>query len=229
MTGPAGEGELSLAALSVRQSQLRQEVGRLAGRVAEAEAGIRGQAASVAEAASLAGEVERLAELAGAAGPAARPGSVYPRNWATMSDEDSAKALRYLARWVTTILFATYPHVSEVMPACWPAHAAVVAELDWLCWAWEEVWAVGARPAARDAADWHDRWLPGVLQRVRPLLTACQDQGEHVKPRYTRAVPPEYRTPPPGVSSGEWWPELEFLENMGRAERAEIRRLGGYP
>jgi hypothetical protein len=41
---------------------------------------------------------------------------------------------RDLARWVTGILLASYPHAAAALPPCWPAHVAVVAELDWLYW-----------------------------------------------------------------------------------------------
>src|ERR1022692_2196404 len=86
-----GEGrDAARALLASRLSQRGERVGELAGRVQTAEAAIRGQAETVAEAASLAREVTRLSEaIAGQAEPAAGEfPPVHPRRpvWAAMTD-----------------------------------------------------------------------------------------------------------------------------------------------
>lgn len=213
---PAEGRDAALALLASRLSQMGERVGELAGRVQTAEAAIRGQAETVAEAASLAREVTRLSEaIAGQAEPAAGEfPPVHPRRpvWAAMSDADYADALRDLARWVAEILLVRYPHARVVVPPCWPAHRAAVEELDWLYWDWTG-WALGRDGRSRDAADWHDRWLPGVLARIGPHLDACVQNRRHVKPSYDRVVPPELVLPGDA-------PEAVFIEQMGRAERA---------
>jgi hypothetical protein len=213
---PAEGRDAALALLASRLSQMGERVGELAGRVQTAEAAIRGQAETVAEAASLAREVTRLSEaIAGQDQPAAGEfPPVHPRRpvWAAMSDADYADALRDLARWVAEILLARYPHAQVVVPPCWPAHRAAVEELDWLYWDWTG-WALGRDGRSRDAADWHDRWLPGVLARIGPHLDACVQNRRHVKPSYDRIVPPELVLPGDA-------PEAVFIEQMGRAERA---------
>lgn len=212
-----GDGrDVTLALLATKLSDLGERVGELAARVQTAEAAITGQAQTVAEAASLAREVTRLSEaVTGQDQPAAGEfPPVHPRRpvWAAMSDADYADALRDLARWVAEILLTRYPHARVVVPPCWPAHRAAVEELDWLYWDWTG-WALGRDGRSRDAADWHDRWLPGVLARIGPHLDACVQNRRHVKPSYDRAVPPELVLPGDA-------PEAVFIEQMGRPGRA---------
>jgi|SRR5579859_2648425 len=107
------------------------------------------------------------------------------------------------------------------LPPCWPAHDAVVRELYWLYWDWE-TWATSGQGRSRDAADWHDRWLPGVIARITPLLADCAAAPEHVKPRYNR---PEH----PALNDDKHPPDLMFIEQMGRAERAERLSVDVFP
>jgi hypothetical protein len=216
--GQEGSRDAALALLATDLSGLAERVGELAARVETAEAAIQGQARTVAEAASLAQEVTRLSETLAAAGggDAGGPGAdplAHPRVWAEMGDKDSVEALRDLARWVADILLSRYPHVGVVLAPCWPAHNAVVEELDWLYWDWTS-WAASPQGRSRDAADWHDRWLPGVLARIGPLLEACVRKGDHAKPSYVRAVPERLQDP-------DYAPEQLFIEEMGRTQRAE--------
>jgi hypothetical protein len=217
--GDAGPGEgrdAALALLASRLSEMGERLGELAARVHTAEAAIAGQAQTVAEAASLAREVTRLSEaIAGKSEPAAGEyPPTHPRKpvWAAMSDAGYAEALRDLARWVAGILVTRYPHTRTVLPPCWPAHRAAVEELDWLYWDWMG-WAVGPDGRSRDAADWHDRWLPGVLARLSPELAECGRHRRHVKPSYDRAIPSELDMP--GHA-----PEAVFIEQMGRTRPA---------
>lgn len=228
--GQADGRDLSLALLASRLSELGERVGELAGRVQTAEAAITGQAQTLAEAASLAREVTRLSEAVAGQAPAESGGYAqggHPRRpvWAAMSDELYVDALRDLARWVAEILLERYRHARLVLPPCWPGHPEAVEELDWLYWNWTG-WALDEDGRSRDAADWHDRWLPGVLGRVGPQLQACTEGRGHVKPVWDRAVPGDLVMP--GHA-----PEQVFIEHMGRAggreasdgPRASRRRL----
>jgi len=209
--------DLTLALLAARLSELSERVGAHAARLEAAETAIGGQAEMVAEAAGLAREVSRLsAAIAGKGAPAAGEFvPVHPRRpvWAAMKDAEHVDALRDVARWVTAILLQRYPGTRAVLPPCWPAHPGVVEELDWLYWDWMG-WAVDPAGRSRDAADWHDRWLPGVMARVGPQLSPCANNGRHVKPTYERAVPA-------GLDSPGHAPEAVFIEQMGRAQRLD--------
>ncbi len=136
-----------------------------------------------------------------------------------MQRQEYLDALRDLARWVTEILLRRYPHAAGLVPPCWPAHPAAVEELDWLYWDWAN-WAVNPDSRSRDAADWHDRWLPGVLGRLRPLLGACVTASAHRDPQYRRAVPRE-------LEAHGHAPEALFIEQMART--GSNARPGGTP
>lgn len=214
--GQEGGRDAALALLAARVSELGEKVGELAARVETAEAGIRGQAQTVAEAASLAQEVTRLSEAVAGVRESDGAGAdplAHPRIWAAMDDEQSTEALRDLARWVAEILLPRYPHAGPLLAPCWPAHHAVVEELDWLYWDWTG-WAASPQGRSRDAADWHDRWLPGVLARIGPQLEVCLQKGDHDKPSYNRAVPERLKDP-------DYAPEQLFVEEMRRTRRAE--------
>jgi hypothetical protein len=214
--GRGGGRDLTLAVLAARLSELAGQVGGLAARVDSAEAAIGEQEDMLARAADLAREVARLsAALAGQQpGPGAEFRPEHPRRpvWAVMKEEEYVDALRALARWVSEILLPRHPHAAPALPPCWPAHPAVVEELDWLYWDWT-CWALNPQSRSRDAADWHDRWLPGVLVRVRPLLAPCATNAGHRKPDYRRPIPPAL------VADGHA-PEALFIEQMRRARRA---------
>jgi hypothetical protein len=209
--------DLTVALLAARLSELSEQLGGLAVRVGAAETEIGGQASILAETAGLAREVSRLsAAIAGQGSPAAgRPASVHPRQpvWAAMNHAEYASALRDLARWVTAVLLPRYPTTGAVLPPCWPAHPAVVEELDWLYWDWKS-WALEPDARSRDAADWHDRWLPGVVARVRPQLAACGQQGRHTELASQRRVSAD-------LNVAGHAPEAVFIEQMAHASRRD--------
>jgi hypothetical protein len=212
----SGNRDLTLALLAARLSELSEHAGRLASRLDATEAAITTQAGTLADAAGLAQEVTRLS--AAITGQGTRPGDRYvpahPRQpvWAAMNDTEHADALRDLARWVTAILLRSYPATAPILPPCWPAHPAAVEELDWLYWDWTN-WALEPEARSRDAADWHDRWLPGVQTRIQPELAPCAKNGRHTRRTHDRAVPPELTIP--GHP-----PEAVFIERMPRAQHS---------
>jgi hypothetical protein len=221
---PLGSRDLTVAQLAARLSELSERLGGLAARVDAAQAEIGGQASILAETAGLAREVARLsAAIAGQGSPAAgRPASVHPRQptWAAMNHSEYADALRGLARWVTLILLPRYPATAAVLPPCWPAHPAVVEELDWLYWDWTR-WALEPDARSRDAADWHDRWLPGILARIRPQLAPCGQRGRHTELASQRHVSAD-------LDVAGHAPEAVFIEQMAHASRRD-RRQGAKP
>lgn len=111
------------------------------------------------ELALLRGQVDYLLERIGALdGLDARPVA-----WDTLDADAAAQQWAALAGW-TDWLIARY-QLSEVVPACWYAHPAILEELSALHVAW-----VGAYcdPAARasDGVAWHDM-LERVVFRIR--------------------------------------------------------------
>jgi hypothetical protein len=214
--------DLTLALLASRLSEVSEKVGGLAARVEAAEATIGWQASLLAETADVAREMSRLsAAIAREDSPAAgRPMTVHPRRpaWAAMNHAEYVNGLRDLARWVTGVLFRRYPATAAVLPPCWPAHPAAVEELDWLYWDWTS-WALGPDARSCDAADWHDRWLPGVLARVRPQFAACGQKGRHAELASQRHVPAD-------LNAAGHAPEAVFIEQMARTSRRDAAKPG---
>jgi hypothetical protein len=111
----------------------------------------------------------RLDELAGGT-----EGPVTAWCWRDIGPIGAAVLWKRLAFWVGW-LRARYP-VAEQLPACWWRHPELIEELTALYLAWR---AAYTDPAAHltAPADWHDRWLPGTLARVRSWGVYCD--GDH--------------------------------------------------
>src|ERR1700761_4222269 len=184
--------DLTLALLASRLSEISELVGGLGARLAVAESAVGEQASLLAQTADLAREVSRLsaAIAAGDSPPRSRLASAHPRQpvWAALNHDEYGHAPCDLASGLTGVLFRRYPATAAAVPPCWPGHPAVVEELDWLFWDWTS-WALDPDARSRDAADWHDRWLPGVLARIRPQLALCAQRGRHVRQESQRQVP----------------------------------------
>lgn len=92
---------------------------------------------------------------------------------------------------------------AEQLPACWLWHPDVVEELLWLMYAWIAAYRDEKGTVAM-AADWHDRYRPGVVRRMKDLARTCSPEN-HVQPRgHQYAV----RTPPLASAApriAEWW------------------------
>jgi hypothetical protein len=110
-----------------------------------------------------------------------------------MDDQEAAAAREELTTWLREVLTVRYPAMvtsSSAWRPCWYRHPDVVEELSWLYAAWRAAYEEPDAPPTR-AADWHDRWLPGVIARITEALRRCghgspqggqaQDQGH--KPR----------------------------------------------
>ncbi len=124
--------------------------------------------------AALAGQFEELTQLIGATSDPDEPGKarISPIWWPALSDEDYADAMRELRGWLRDVLAARYPHDAAKLTKCWAKHPLAV---DLLTAAWV-TWAAGllAQSAdARDAAEWHLRWRPDLLDAARAELAGC--------------------------------------------------------
>ena len=138
---------------------------------------------------------ERLGQLEGqGTGPAA-PDRLW--DWTSMDRPTAERAWTALRGWVETILVPWYDRVGEDqdvqnnrsrygkerkprlrIPACWAWHRDVVIELSWLCQDWNALYRQQQGSAAK-AGDWHSRFLPGALHRIRNTSTATMCEHKH--------------------------------------------------
>ena len=93
--------------------------------------------------------------------------------WLTMDGQAREDKLGELSDWVEAVLRAQYPgYLAEQIRPCWPNHPEALWELTWLYQLWCRAYLT-KRPAPKDAADWHDRWAPGVLRRLGQVMARC--------------------------------------------------------
>jgi hypothetical protein len=92
--------------------------------------------------------------------------------WLGLSDTDYETELADLSEWVGKVLKPNYPAYSRVIRECWPQHQEVVWELGNIRAEWRRIYE-RKRPELAGALNWHDRWLPGCLARIEPLMRAC--------------------------------------------------------
>ncbi|MGE5288427.1 MAG: hypothetical protein ACM3ML_14770 [Micromonosporaceae bacterium] len=89
-------------------------------------------------------------------------------------DKAREEKLSELFDWVETVLRVQYPdYVADQIRPCWPNHPEARWELAWLYQQWSLTY-LAKRPSPKDAADWHDRWAPGVLRRLSTVMNQCE-------------------------------------------------------
>jgi hypothetical protein len=105
-----------------------------------------------------------------------------PVDWAALDAAQAAAAWPILARWVGEVLVPRYELTRDQLPDCWAWHRPVVNELSWLRVAY--VAAHQPRAIPQSAADWHTRWLPAVLVRIREVVKTDECfPGQHTPRR----------------------------------------------
>jgi len=177
--------------------------------------------------------VTRLADATTAAtttGPAGSDGVV---SWldADLDRNDPGVAeaiLTRLAQWVAGV-YLRYPDAN--LPDCWLWHPEIVEELLWLHQAWLAAYADGARVTA--AADWHDRYRPGVIARLKSTADMCgleDHQPGKIRHRHARTAPVLDAVP----VIAAWWsterdnpapaPSGEQITTAAQAHRIGARR-----
>lgn len=111
--------------------------------------------------------------------------STDARAWLLIQDTGQGRAvLAELTQWLAEV-YLHYP--GAALPSCWLWHPAVVEELWWLRQAHHDAYNARDGSAAK-AADWHDRYRPGVTQRIQAALRDCE-LALHEKPRPAPTVP----------------------------------------
>jgi hypothetical protein len=161
----------AVAALTVRVDGLRRRIETLATKVGDLTSTQQEHATVLNSIAELRRQVEQiLAILGGDDEPS--PAEWF---WLTMADQKRDERLSELSDWVETVLRTQYPgYLAGQLRPCWPNHPEATWELTWLYQLWTLAYLTG-RPAPKDAADWHDRWSPGVIRRLSQIMRHCEE------------------------------------------------------
>jgi hypothetical protein len=175
--------------------------------------------------------VQGLADVVtgGAAGADGQTGGSMkerPRTWCWTSIGDDAEASAKMAEltwWVTEVLTVEYSdYTRKIMLPCWNRHRAVVWELTVLYNEWQTSFLYDKR-GTRDACDWHDRWLPGVLHRLGPVFKECQGHDDEADQQQRMDGPQD--TPPPTTrrpAARPSWPSPGEVDAVALVQRGEI-------
>lgn len=151
--------------------------------------------------------VEQLSELlarltATVSSPPTQAGEATATWLAGDLDLDAAtRSLTELTEWLH-VVYLRYSDAARGFPHdCWPWHPDVVEELVWLRAAWMAAYSADARVSA--AADWHDRYRPGVAKRISDYARRCSIQS-HQPPVQDQTAPAK----PPAEAVhliAQWW------------------------
>jgi hypothetical protein len=148
---------------------------------------------------------ELVAQLADAvnASPASAGGVV---SWLDLPTEADAAypVLGELLTWMQ-VVYLRYLDAAAGLPDCWLWHPDVVEELLCLMQAWLAAYR-DDKVAVSLAADWHDRYRPGVVRRITHSAGRCS--LENHQPRDGQP-PPGGAPVVPGAGAAEqiatWW------------------------
>ena len=171
MTGPPQDrtGPRSVAALATEVSGLRHDVASLTTRADELARTQHKHAAAFDSIPELRRQVEKILDLLTDDQDA--PAGWF---WLTLDGQAREDKLGELSDWVDAVLRAQYPgYLADQIRPCWPNHPEALWELTWLYHLWCRAYLT-KRPAPKDAADWHDRWSPGVTRRLSQIMRQCQ-------------------------------------------------------
>jgi hypothetical protein len=172
VTGPphGRDGSPSVAALAVRLDAIRRDVESLTAKVDALTTTQQVHAAAIDDVAQLRHQVHQIITVL-AAEQERSPAAWF---WLTMTDLERHDKHSELLDWVETVLRKQYPdYLAYRIRACWPNHPEAKWELACLYQLWSAAY-LSDRPAPRDAADWHDRWSPGVIRRLTGVMSHCE-------------------------------------------------------
>ena len=192
MTGPPQERDPSpaVAALAVRVDGLRRRIETLATSIDDLASTQQEHATVLDGIAELRRQVEQILAILGNDDEPS-PGEWF---WLTMTDQKRDERLSELSDWVETVLRTQYPsYLAGQIRPCWPNHPEARWELTWLYQLWTRAYLT-SRPAPKDAADWHDRWTPGVTRRLSQTMRRCEQTCQR-QPVHETAADPRRRVP----------------------------------
>lgn len=129
-----------------------------------------------------------------------RPPAAAAPSWLDLpADVDVAQqVLAELVQWLGEV-YLRYADAARTFPDCWLWHPDVVEELLWLMVAWQAAYRSENATVAL-AGDWHDRYRPGVVRRIKATVGTCSPEN-HL-PRVDR----------PGVGGRPVVPLAEAME-----------------
>jgi hypothetical protein len=146
--------------------------------------------------------VARLADAVNASTAATTAGVV---SWLDLPAEvDTAYAvLGELLAWMPAV-YLRYPDAAAGLPDCWLWHPEVVEELLWLTHTWLAAYRDDNAPITA-AADWHDRYRPGVVRRISNSAGRCSLENHQPRDDHPLSGGPVV----PGAGAAEqiaiWW------------------------
>ena len=171
MTDPpqSRDGSPSVAALAVHLNGLRREVESLATKMDTLTRTQQEHTAVLDDITELRHQVEQILTTLTDEGDAS-PAEWF---WLRMSEQVRDEKFAELFDWVESVLRAQYPdYLTDQIRPCWPNHPEARWELACLYQQWSLAY-LAKRPAPKDAAEWHDRWSPGVLRRLSQVMSRC--------------------------------------------------------
>lgn len=162
-----------------------------------------------------------------------------PVDWIAMTEEQAAKQWPVLARWIGERLVPWYELTRADLPDCWALHRPVVVELSWLRSAHVQAYLDHTHPHI--TAEWHARWRPFVVARIKEAIDKCRP-GEHQPPHGPAMSSPAAEattTASGGVAQRaqlalpqHWWPfyQQAYYDDLAlRRERTAGGQLNWTP
>ena len=132
-----------------------------------------------------------------------------------------------LAAWLERV-FLRYPDGAQHLPECWLWHPDVVEELTWLRLAWTLVYHPELGTPLM-VGDWHDRYRPGVVRRIRERAGTCSLERHREEAVGAEPVVPLVEAVD---LIARWWGDRRLMpapapsdEHLALADR--LRRSGG--
>jgi hypothetical protein len=183
----------SVSALTGQVEELRQQLAQACADIASAKAIVtqwdarlerEGIGATFVMRAEFKKLREQVADLATALAGAMERGKLKnppaPR-WDDLDRSEAAAQFADLRGWVDGVLRVQYPEYP--LPACWAAHREALWELGTLRAEWLRIYpSPGQGGDLVGALEFHERWLPGVLNRLNRAIP-CDQAGCHLKLR----------------------------------------------
>ena len=99
-----------------------------------------------------------------------------PAPWWGVGRAEGEAMLAGLREWVETFLRPHYPDYMTRLPRCWPNHFEAVWELSTLRAEHERIYGDEDNRDLAGALGWHDRFLPGVVNRLAAAIK-CDEAG----------------------------------------------------
>jgi regulator of replication initiation timing len=112
--------------------------------------------------------------------------------WLGLSREEHAARMTQLRAWVDRVALVQYAEYFARLPPCWPAHPSAVIELSTVMTEWVRVYGDPQNRPLQDALMFHDRWLPGVLNRVLQAIKCDASGCRSARSRPDERSPPRY-------------------------------------